>query len=139
MTKIERTLSRYRDHGLLLLRLGVGAMFMWHGSPKMFGGVEMWTRVGKAMGNLGLDFAPAFWGFLASLAEFGGGLLLIVGLGVRFAAMAMCFTMVVAAVFHLKKGDGLKGASHAIELGIVFAGLVFVGGGRFSLDGRRGE
>jgi putative oxidoreductase len=35
---------------------------------------------------------------------------------------------------HLSKGDGLSVASHAIENGIVFFSLIFIGPGRLSLD-----
>ena len=35
--------------------------------------------------------------------------------------------MLVAAISHLSKGDGLGGASHAIELGIVFLSLILIG------------
>jgi putative oxidoreductase len=42
--------------------------------------------------------------------------------------------MLVAALMHLDAGDGLKGAGHAIELGTVFLGLMFVGAGKYGLD-----
>ena len=41
---------------------------------------------------------------------------------------------VVAAISHLSRGDGLSGASHAIELGIVFLSLILIGAGKYSLD-----
>jgi putative oxidoreductase len=43
----------------------------------------------------------------------------------------------VAASVHLANGEGIMGASHAIELGIVFVSLILVGPGRFSLDAKR--
>ena len=42
--------------------------------------------------------------------------------------------MLVAAVSHLSRGDGLSGASHAIELGIVFLSLIVIGAGKYSVD-----
>jgi hypothetical protein len=42
--------------------------------------------------------------------------------------------MVVAAATHFGKGDSLQGAAHAIELAVVFAGLMFVGPGKYSVD-----
>jgi putative oxidoreductase len=125
------------DIGLLILRLGIGLMFLIaHGGPKLMGGTEMWTQVGGAMGNFGISFAPTFWGFMASAAEGIGGLCLVLGLGTRVAAALMAFTMMVAATMHLSKGDGLAGSSHAIELGVVFLALVFLGAGRYSLDAK---
>lgn len=122
--------------GLLIIRLGVGAMFLLHGWPKISGGPAVWERLGRAMGNLGVDFAPQFWGFMAGFAEFFGGAALLLGLLTRPAAALMAFTMLVAAVKHVKGGDGLTEASHAIELFFVFCGLGLLGPGRLSLDAR---
>lgn len=127
-------LERYRDVGLLLLRLGLGAMFVWHGAPKLMRGPEAWTQIGGAMANFGITAAPVVWGFAAALAEMGGGLLLILGFATRPACFFLLVTMIVAATHHLAAGDGLAGASHAIEVGIVFLALIFVGPGRFSID-----
>ncbi|MDT8286500.1 MAG: DoxX family protein [Elusimicrobiales bacterium] len=124
-----------RDYGLLVMRLGVGLMFFFvHGLPKIQAGPELWAKIGGAMANLGITFAPAFWGFMAASSECFGGLLLAMGLMTRPAAAAMAFTMLVAATMHLAAGDGLKGAAHATELFFVLSGLVMAGAGRFSLD-----
>ena len=120
--------------GLLVLRVGMGIMFLTHGYPKIAGGPEVWGGIGSAMGVFGITFAPAMWGFFAALSEFGGGLLLIAGMGVRIAAAFMAFTMAVATAKHLAAGDGISGASHALEAGIVFLSLVVMGAGRFSFD-----
>lgn len=130
-------LDRYRDHGLLLARVGLGLMMIIvHGAPKLFGGPEVWAMVGGSMANFGIDFAPTFWGFCAAMAEFGGGIALILGVAVRPASAGLAFTMLVAAVMHLAAGEGLKGASHPVEVGVVFLGLILMGGGRFSLDAK---
>lgn len=128
-------LTKYRDFGLLLLRLGLGAMFVVvHGWPKLVAGAPAWKKVGGAMGNLGIHFAPEMWGLLAALAEFGGGILLVLGLLFRPACGAMAFTMAVAATMHFKAEGTLAAASHPIELGIVLIALLFIGPGRYSLD-----
>lgn len=122
------------DTGLLILRLGIGAMFLFvHGGPKLLGGPEMWTMVGGAMGMLGITIYPVFWGFMAAVAEGIGGLCLVLGILVRPASVMMAFTMAMAAATHLSKGDGLAGASHAIELGIVFVALAVLGPGKHRL------
>lgn len=120
--------------GLLLLRIGLGIMFILHGQPKMFGGIEAWTKLGAVVGLLGIKFYPAFWGFMAAFAEFGGGIMLILGLRTRFAAFLMLMTMLMASYMHFRKGDDFTASSHAIELAIVFGSLLFMGAGNFSLD-----
>ena len=121
--------------GLLLLRVGVGASFLLiHGGPKLLGGAPVWERVGGAMGVVGIHVAPVAWGFLAAASEGVGGLLLALGLFARAAALFMMATMAVASTMHLSRGDGLQTASHAIELGVVFAALLVTGPGRYSLD-----
>ena len=123
------------DAGLLVLRVGIGLMFLTaHGGPKLLGGPERWEQVGAAMGLFGIQFAPVYWGFLAACAEGVGGLCLLLGLFTRPAATFMAITMAVATATHLSRGDGLQGASHAIEMGIVFVSLLLAGAGAYSLD-----
>lgn len=127
-------LGRYAPLGHLILRAGVGVMMMTHGWPKVAGGEERWAALGRAMGALGVTFAPTLWGAAAAFTELIGGLLVAIGLGTRPASALLSFTMFVAAANHLVRGDGLGRASHAIELFFVFLGLVFLGGGRYSVD-----
>ena len=79
-------------------------------------------------------FWPAFWGFMAGLVEFFGGICLILGLFFRPVCLLLTFVMLVAVFMHLSKGEGLFGAGHAIEDGVVFLGLFFIGPGRYGLD-----
>ena len=129
-------LDKYKDIGLLILRIGIGGMFLFHGGPKIVGGPEKWEQLGMAMGNFGIHFLPVFWGFMASFAEFFGGIMIILGLFFRPACMLLTINMIVATSFHLNRGDSLSGASHAIEVGIVFLSLIFIGPGKYSLDER---
>ncbi len=131
---IFSALSRYSNFGLLILRAGVGVMMLFHGVPKLTGGTEKWAEIGKAMENFGLHTYPAAWGFAAAFAEGVGGLLLVLGLFTRPALLLLLGTMIVAATMHLSSGDGISGASHAIELGFVYLGLFFTGPGRYSID-----
>lgn len=129
-----KSLSKHRDLGLLIMRLGLGAMFMYHGLPKLLGGPEKWEKVGAAMQYVGVDFAPVFWGFMAAFAMVFGSICLIFGFFFVPACILLLFTMVVAAAMHLGKGDTLQTASHAIESGIVFFSLIFIGPGKHSIE-----
>lgn len=129
-----RTRYRYKHLGLLLLRIGIGIMFFFHGLPKLQGGTERWEKLGTNMQLLGIDFAPAFWGFMAGFAEGVGGILLMLGLFFRPVTLLLLFTMLIATARHAAAGDGFGGYSHALESGILFLSLFFIGPGKYSLD-----
>lgn len=131
---LAQILSSYRDLALLLFRLGLGGMFMWHGWPKIIGGPEKWAGLGKSMGTFGIEFAPAFWGFMSSFAEFGGGLLFALGLFYRPACLLLFSNMLVAFVSQMIDDKGLQKASQSLEDGLSFFGATFIGPGRYSLD-----
>lgn len=131
---ILKSLSKYNDIGLLILRIGIGIMFLYHGAPKLFGGLEKWEKLGMAMKYVGVEFMPVFWGFMAAFSEFFGGICIILGLFFRPACILLTLTMAVAASMHLGKGNGLQIASHAIEDGIVFLSLILIGPGKYSID-----
>ncbi|MDX1763979.1 MAG: DoxX family protein [bacterium] len=124
--------DRYRDWGILFLRIGLGIAFLFHGVPKLLGGPGAWAGLGSAaMAPLGISFAPAAWGLMAALSETVGGLLLILGLLFRPACLLLAITMMVALNMHVSKGDPFKVYSHAMEAGIVFLALTLIGPGRF--------
>lgn len=118
---------------MLVVRVGVGVMFILFGWGKVAGGPEKWQQVGGAMGSLGVTFWPTFWGFCAAMAEFGGGLLLILGLLFRPASALMLFTMIVAATMLIRGGAPMTKWAHAADMAIVFAGLLLAGPGRLSV------
>lgn len=132
------SLDRYHDHGLLALRVGLGAMFVAHGWPKLAGGAAQWAKLGKSMKVVGIDFAPEIWGFAAGISELGGGILLALGLLFQPACAALLITMLVATMTHLAKGHTVIQSSHPIEMAVVFFAMIFIGPGKYSLDARRG-
>jgi len=131
---ILHSLDKYRDMGFLVLRIGIGAMFICHGIPKLLGGPETWTKLGGALSSVGVSFAPTFMGFLAAISETGGGLLLALGLLTRPACFFLLSTMIVATAMHVNNGDPFVKYSHALEAAILFFSLLFIGPGKLSLD-----
>ncbi|WP_054007564.1 DoxX family protein [Cypionkella psychrotolerans] len=113
-----------------LLRVVVGVAFVIHGWPKIqdpLGAVEMVQSIGFYPGWL--------WATALAATEFFGGLLLIVGLLARPAALATTVVLLVTVWFHWVQLDqGYKGA----ELSIIWASVTLFfalnGAGRYSVD-----
>lgn len=135
LNKIES----YRDAGLLVIRLGIGAsMIIFHGYAKITGGPEAWEKLGGAMKALGIAVLPVFWGFMAAFSESVCSALIILGVLFRPAALLLAVTMAVAVLRHLglpagAAGAGWSGASHALELLAVYVGLFLSGPGRYGI------
>ena len=132
-------LAKYRDAGLLVMRIGLGVCFFLHGLLKLMGGREKLAGVGSAMDLIGIPGSPQFWGIVAAVTESFGGILLIVGLACRPICLVLTFTMVMATAdlyFNAKMRTlaDFSQVSHPLKMAFVFLGLAFVGPGRFSVD-----
>jgi putative oxidoreductase len=125
--------------GLLILRLLVGLTLAAHGSQKLFA----WFG-GGGLANTGAFFENAL-GFrpgrthatMAGLSEFGGGLLIAIGLFTPLACAAIVGVMAVAGwSAHRTNGFFITngGYEYTAVLGGVAAALAFTGPGRFSFD-----
>lgn len=122
------------NKSLLFVRLGIGLMFVFvHGGPKVLGGTVAWIKVGSMIGVLGISFAPAALGLMAGLAELVGGILIAVGLFTRLGA-ALALSTLLVAVPTMLITKGMFGAAPAIEDALLMILLIFLGGGRYSLD-----
>lgn len=128
--------SKLNDIGLLLMRVMLGAVFVFHGSQKLFSAFGGHGIEGFATFLGGLDVPmPVLSAYLAGSAEFFGGLLLLAGFGVRFAVVPMIFTMLVAAfavhgaAFDIQKG----GMEYPLTLAVMLVALGFTGAGRYTV------
>ena len=135
-------LSKNRDVGLLMLRIWLGAVFLWvHGVPKLFIGdvLKKWEFLGQQMQLWGIGWPPPkFWGFMAMLTETGGIALFIVGLLFRPACLFLTIVMSVAATYQFSTektfSAGFASAAHPLEMGILFFCMIFIGPGKYSID-----
>lgn len=127
------------DLGLLVLRLVVGALFIGHGSQKLFGsfGGHGLQGTGGFMRRLGYHPGRTMAG-LAGLTEFAAGLLFVLGFLTPFAAAGIIGVMLNAIIsVHWKNGmwNQEGGMEYPIVMSTVAAALTFAGPGAFSLDG----
>jgi putative oxidoreductase len=117
------------DIGLLVLRTAAGAIFMYHGYPKLFGGTAM---VAKFFASIGIPLAGFFAPFVG-VVEFFGGLMLILGLGTRFWGLGLAIDMAVA-ILAAKGLSSWKGIEFELILMASSLQLLLTGAGDYSLD-----
>lgn len=128
-------LSNFDYFGVLLLRLGAGALAIFHGVPTLIGGMEVWREVGAGAEIITLN--PMFYtsaGFAAAIAQVFGGLFIIIGLFSRAAAIALAVVTTFAFANIIQSNEyGLIFFAH-LQILLLFLSLVFIGPGRLSLD-----
>jgi putative oxidoreductase len=140
---MKRLLATSNDGVLTLMRLVLGIVFFLHGAQKVLGWFGGFGFSGTMHAFTGMMHIPAPFAFLAILAEFLGGIGLIVGLLARVAAFGIAMNMVVAvAMVHLangpfmnwygnQKGEGYE--YHLLAIVIALTSMVR-GAGAFSVD-----
>ncbi len=120
--------------GLFIVRLVFGAGIMLHGWQKLH-------MPGAPFQWMGPNGPPAFLQGLAVLAEFGGGIAIILGLLTPLASFGLTCNMLVALfMVHIPKGDpfvagpGQHGFEPAAGYLAVALCLLIAGPGCLSLD-----
>ncbi|WP_341806436.1 DoxX family protein [Pseudomaricurvus alcaniphilus] len=94
--RLLQGLKHFDGLGPLALRLYLGPIFLYAGWKKIVGIENTIAWFGNPDWGLGLPM-PELMAWLAALAEFGGGIALLAGLAVRFFAIPLMITMLVAA------------------------------------------
>lgn len=126
------------DLALLIVRVILGVIFIVHGGQKVFGwfdgpgvkGMSHW------LGSMGVAH-PALLAWIASLSEFGGGVLVLVGLLTPLAAAVIVSTMVVAILLvHAKNGFLITKSGYEFNLSLIGLALMLMlaGAGTISID-----
>ncbi len=128
-------LNRFQSFGTLVMRLALGVIMVVHGWGKIIprGALYNFTQT---VAHLGM---PAWLGYVAAFTEFFGGILLILGLLTRIAALGSAIDMSVAVVkVHLHAGltghPGQPGFEFPLALFAIALMLVFTGSGLLGLD-----
>ncbi|MFI8509993.1 DoxX family protein [Streptomyces sp. NPDC085460] len=131
-----------RDLGLLVLRVGTGAVLAAHGTQKLFGWFGGGGIEGTAQGMAAMGFHPPRQSAVAAgLGEAGGGALLALGLATPAAGAAAAGAMAGAVSVHAPAGFFAQGGGYEYPafLGFTAAALGITGAGRYSLDHATGH
>lgn len=135
------TYTRSSDHGrieigALLLRLGLGVMFIAHALLKYY----VFTLPGTAQffASLGL---PPILGYVTFAAELVGGVLLVLGVHARYVALALVPILLGATWAHVGNGWVFSAPNGGWEypafLALASVVQFFVGDGAFALQRSR--
>lgn len=134
-------LEQLKPLGLLLLRVALGIIFVFHGYPKLF------THTHDAMQAFEHMGFPGYFVYIAGVIEFFGGIMLIIGLFTRIAGLLVAGEMAVALWrVHFPQGPITQVKNYEFPMVLAAAAftLATVGAGLISLDqaifggGRRG-
>ncbi|MFP4512171.1 MAG: DoxX family protein [Acidimicrobiales bacterium] len=130
-----RTLNRFHFLAPLVLRVVIGALFIWHGIDKFDAGISMIEDMFTMWGVP----APALTAPLVAVIEIVAGLALVLGVGTRIAAVLLGAVM-VGSLLYVKLDLGLiadgpmPGAELDLSLLAGLVALVVLGPGRLSGD-----
>ncbi len=127
-------LDKYRDWGILILRVIIGVIFTYHGLTKIFGlfagpGINGFSSM---LEGLGFPI-PLILSVIVGVVELAGGIALIIGFLTRYAAILLAIVMIVA-IISVHIGDGLKGMEFPLSLLAATIALLFNGCGSLGID-----
>lgn len=115
---------------LLVLRIAMAIIFIYHGYGKLFGAPGMTGFTGM-VGNLGFPL-PSVFAYIAALAEFIGGIALLLGVWTRLAASLIGVNMIVAII--MVKKFALPMIDADLALLAISLTLVLMGPGMYSIS-----
>jgi putative oxidoreductase len=133
-------LNRLAELAPFILRVVLGTIMAAHGLQKLQVGP---ANFGTALGQMGVPL-PTLMGYVVTFVELVGGVLLIVGLLSRLAALLLTIDLVVAISLvkvHVGFLSPLQGgASAEFDLALIagFLAILLAGPGRLSVDHARG-
>lgn len=122
-------LAKYREAGLLLIRVSLGLLFILYTAPALISGPKAWAYFGAGASHFGLHSHFQFWGFVGLLLGCLGGILIIFGLLFRIGVL-LVLVLAVGHALALYQENGFFVAMPSIELCAVLIGILFLGPGK---------
>lgn len=126
-------LAKYREAGLLLIRVSIGVLFILYTAPALIGGPRAWAHFGAGAEHFGFHSHLQLWGFVGSLLGCLGGVLMIFGLFFRIGVL-LVLVLAIGYALAVYEGTGFRVALPSIEMCFVLAGILFIGPGKYSID-----
>jgi putative oxidoreductase len=126
-------LAKYREAGLLLLRVSLGIVFIIYAAPALMGGPKAWAQFGAGASHFGFHSHSQFWGFVGSLLGCLGGVLMIFGLLFRVGVLLILLLAIPHAIT-VCHANPFRVALASIEMCFVLVSVLFIGPGKYSVD-----
>ena len=127
-------LSKFDFLGVLLLRIGVGALIAFHGFPLLVGGTGGYERIGSPVVLIGITSFHLVFGLASAVIQAVGGLFLILGILTRGISLLLAI-VVGFAIANLARSQSFDTAFFVYcQVCLALFALVFIGPGRLSLD-----
>ena len=127
-------LGKYRETGLLLLRVSIGIIFILICAPVLFAGDRRWAQFGSAMRVFNFHAHLDWWGFLGALTGCIGGVLLVLGLVFRLGVLFAFIVALVNAIAVSRHGHTIADRIGPLEMVVILLCLSFIGPGKYSVD-----
>jgi putative oxidoreductase len=126
-----RFMENLKPVSLLLLRLALGGIFMYHGYAKLF------TNHGADAATFVRWGFPSYFATISGSLEFFGGILLVIGLLTRVAALLLAIEMGVGLARVTIPQSGIYAVTRyelPVMLFVAAFALATVGAGAISID-----
>jgi putative oxidoreductase len=126
------SITKNHDLALLLLRIGVGLIFIYAGWGKITG-IE---GTQQFFGNIGIPMA-GIMAWVVAIVELVGGLMVLTGYKIQIPALLLATVMLVA-ILTTKLGNDNMFQSMRLDLLLLLVNLslAILGSGKYSLDDR---
>lgn len=122
--------NKYQDLAPLLMRIGVGVIFIYAGWGKLTG-IE---GTATFFGSVGIPLA-GIMAWVVAIVEFFGGIMILLGLRIQIPALLLAIVMLVAIITTKLGGDNVFRAMR-LDLLLLLSNLtlIIMGSGKYAIN-----